>query len=238
MQALVPATGISGDQWAVSPLRISKLLILSGFGELLTTPPTGSRLRRFEYPFPRGGAEKAPASGTYPEISLRKTRDKSDETRRDLCNDIYPAPKRLETHVFPYVSRTMRPAWLAQTFSRFCGIESWGTFELTHRVRSICSRVLRYARVAERQCRDVAADLIGLLVPAEAEPIAAVIAYSRDHQYSSQAGRGLDGRRAFRAARIFYMKGAGERISGAGVSRVIIVWTNGQRRAATEQHGG
>jgi len=75
----------------------------------------------------------------------------------------------------------MRPAWLAQTFSRFCGIESWGTFELTHRVRSICSRVLRYARVAERQCRDVAADLIGLLVPAEAEPIAAVIAYSRDH---------------------------------------------------------
>ena len=26
------------------------------------------------------------------------------------------------------------------------------------------------------------------------------------------------------------MKGAGERISGAGVSRVIIVWTNGQRR--------
>ena len=61
------------------------------------------------------------------------------------------------------------------------GIESRGTFELTHRARSICSRVLRYARVAERQCRDVAADLIGLLVPAEAEPIAAVIAYSRDH---------------------------------------------------------
>ena len=39
----------------------------------------------------------------------------------------------------------------------------------THRVRSICSRVLRYARVAERQCRDVAADLIRLLVPAEPE---------------------------------------------------------------------
>ena len=51
-------------------------------------------------------ALKALASGTYPEISLRKTRDKSDETRRDLCNDIYPAPKWLETHVFPYVGRT------------------------------------------------------------------------------------------------------------------------------------
>ena len=45
-------------------------------------------------------ALKALASGIYPEVSLRKTRDKSDETRRDLCNDIYPAPKRLETHVF------------------------------------------------------------------------------------------------------------------------------------------
>ena len=66
----------------------------------------GSRLRRFEYPFPRGGAEKALASGTYPEISLRKTRDKRDRTRRDLCNDIYRTPKRLETHVFPYAGRT------------------------------------------------------------------------------------------------------------------------------------
>jgi hypothetical protein len=136
-------------------------------------------------------------------------------------------------------------------------------------VRSICSRVLRYARVAERQCRDVAADLIGLLVPAEAEPtlpsshILGTIISNNEvchyyapsccsepnpsasrkstgscYQYSSQAGRGLDGRRAFRAARIFYMKGAGERVSGAGVSRVIIVWTHGKRRAATEQHGG
>ena len=51
-------------------------------------------------------ALKALASGTYLEISLRKTRDKSHETRRDPCNDIYPAPKRLETHVFPYVGRT------------------------------------------------------------------------------------------------------------------------------------
>ena len=66
----------------------------------------GSRLRRFEYPFPRGGAEKALASGTYPEISLRETRDKRDETRRDLCNVSDPAARRLETHVFPYVSQT------------------------------------------------------------------------------------------------------------------------------------
>jgi hypothetical protein len=34
--------------------------------------------------------------------------------------------------------------------------------------------VLRCARIAEWQCRDVAADLIGLLVPAKAELIAAI----------------------------------------------------------------
>ena len=39
--------------------------------------------------------------------------------------------------------------------------------------------MLRYARTAERQCRDVAADLITLLVPVEAEPMAAIIAQSR-----------------------------------------------------------
>ena len=58
-------------------------------------------------------------------------------------------------------------------------VESRGTFELAHRERSICSRVVRYARAAERQCRDVADDLITLLVPGEAEPMAAVIAYSQ-----------------------------------------------------------
>jgi hypothetical protein len=55
-------------------------------------------------------------------------------------------------------------------------------------------------------------------------------------QYSSEAGRGLDGRRIFSAARIFYMKGVGERVRVARVSRVIIVWTHGQGRAATELH--
>ena len=39
--------------------------------------------------------------------------------------------------------------------------------------------MLRYARAAERQCRDVAAHLITLLVPVEAEPMAAVIAHSQ-----------------------------------------------------------
>jgi hypothetical protein len=54
-------------------------------------------------------------------------------------------------------------------------IESRGTFELAHRVRSICSRVLRYAKATGRQREDVAADLIGLLTPVEPENMAAVV---------------------------------------------------------------
>jgi len=77
--------------------------------------------------------------------------------------------------VFPSVGRTNAARIAgADLLAVLRGIESGGTFEPTHRVRSICSRVLRYARIAEWQCRDVAADLIGLLVPAEAEPIAAI----------------------------------------------------------------
>src|SRR5712691_5428741 len=54
-------------------------------------------------------------------------------------------------------------------------IESRGTFELSHRVRSICSRVLRYAGATGRKCEDVAADLIGLLIPVEPENMAAIV---------------------------------------------------------------
>jgi hypothetical protein len=46
------------------------------------------------------------ASATHSEISLRETRDKRDETRRDLCNGTDPAARRLETHVLPYVGQT------------------------------------------------------------------------------------------------------------------------------------
>ena len=111
---------------------------------------------------------------------MRKTRDKRDEIRRDLCNGIDPAANRLETHVFPYVGQTSAARIAgADPLAVLRRVESRGTFELAYRERSICSRVLRYARAAERQCRDVAADLITLLVPVEAEPMAAVIAYSQ-----------------------------------------------------------
>jgi integrase len=48
-------------------------------------------------------------------------------------------------------------------------IESRGTYDLAHRVRSVCSRIFRYARATGRRCEDVAADLVGSLTPVESE---------------------------------------------------------------------
>src|SRR6185437_9037147 len=58
-------------------------------------------------------------------------------------------------------------------------IESRETYDLAHRVRSICSRVLRYARATGRQCEDVASDLVGSLTPVESEHMAAIVEPAR-----------------------------------------------------------
>jgi len=72
--------------------------------------------------------------------------------------------RRLEMHVFPYLGerdvQLLRAPELLEVLRR---IESRGTHHLAHRVRSICSRVLRYARATGRKCEDVAADLYSML---------------------------------------------------------------------------
>jgi integrase len=84
--------------------------------------------------------------------------------------------RRLEMHVFPYIGerdvQLLRAPELLEVLRR---IESRGTYDLAHRVRSICSRVFRYARATGRQCEDVAADLIGSLTPVQSEPMAAIV---------------------------------------------------------------
>ncbi|MGH8291004.1 MAG: tyrosine-type recombinase/integrase [Steroidobacteraceae bacterium] len=84
--------------------------------------------------------------------------------------------RRLEMHVFPYIGAYRVGAITApQLLEILRRIESRGTFELAHRVRSICSRVLRYAKATGRDCEDVGADLIGLLTPVESENMAAIV---------------------------------------------------------------
>jgi hypothetical protein len=84
--------------------------------------------------------------------------------------------RRLEMHVFPYIGACRVGAITAPGLLEILRrIESRGTFELARRVRSICSRVLRYAKAMGRHCEDVGADLIGLLTPVESENMAAIV---------------------------------------------------------------
>lgn len=84
--------------------------------------------------------------------------------------------RRLEMHVFPYIGdrdvQLLRAPELLEVLRR---IESRGTYDLAHRVRSICSRVLRYARATGRPCEDVASDLVGSLTPVQSEHMAAIL---------------------------------------------------------------
>jgi hypothetical protein len=83
--------------------------------------------------------------------------------------------RRLEAHVFPYIGKTdvgtLTGPDLVTVLRR---IESRGTYEFAHRVRSICSRVLRYGKATGRSCQDVAAELVDLLVPVQATHMAAI----------------------------------------------------------------
>ncbi len=75
--------------------------------------------------------------------------------------------ERLEKHVFPWLGRRptseIEAPELLDVLRR---IEECGAAETAHRVRSLCSRVFRYAIATGRAARDPAADLLGALAPA------------------------------------------------------------------------
>ncbi|MGL1806990.1 integrase arm-type DNA-binding domain-containing protein, partial [Vibrio parahaemolyticus] len=54
------------------------------------------RLWRFKYK--RGGVEKLLTLGAYPDVSLKKARDKRDDARRNLSDGIDPSAKRRAEH--------------------------------------------------------------------------------------------------------------------------------------------
>jgi integrase len=84
--------------------------------------------------------------------------------------------RRLEMHVFPYIGgKDVQLVCAPELLDVLRRIESRGTYDLAHRVRSIFSRVLRYAKGAGRRCDDVAADLVGILIPVESEHMAAIV---------------------------------------------------------------
>jgi integrase len=83
--------------------------------------------------------------------------------------------KRFETFTFPALgSRPIRRITAPELLTVLRRIEARGTHETAHRVRAACSRVFRYAIATGRAERDVAADLIGALVPVESSNFAAI----------------------------------------------------------------
>ena len=75
---------------------------------------------------------------------------------------------RLERDVFPFIGQTpiseIKAPELLAVLRR---IEARGTFELAHRIRTICGQVFRYAVATGRAERDPATDLRGALTPVQ-----------------------------------------------------------------------
>jgi hypothetical protein len=61
-------------------------------GLCMLVTPAGGRLWRFRYK--RGGVEKLLTLGVYPEVSLKRAREKRDEARRAVADGIDPGAKR------------------------------------------------------------------------------------------------------------------------------------------------
>lgn len=82
---------------------------------------------------------------------------------------------RLTKYVFPYLGRwpiiDISAPELLKLLRR---IEAKGTHETAHRVRSLVSRIFRYAIATGRAERDPAADLMGALAPARTQNFAAI----------------------------------------------------------------
>ena len=63
-------------------------------GLYLKVETSGSRLWRFKYRY--AGKERLLALGAYPDVSLKRAREKRDEARRSLADGISPSARKQE----------------------------------------------------------------------------------------------------------------------------------------------
>jgi len=83
---------------------------------------------------------------------------------------------RLEGDVFPYIgAKPIKEIKAPELLTVLRRVEARGTFELAHRIRTICGQVFRYAVATGRAERDPAADLRGALSPVQTINRAAII---------------------------------------------------------------
>jgi integrase len=75
-----------------SPPQKKTVRLFDGRGLYLEIAPTGSRWWRFKYRF--AGKEKRISLGVYPDVGLKKARDRRDEMRRLVADGIDPSAAR------------------------------------------------------------------------------------------------------------------------------------------------
>jgi len=115
------------------------------------------------------------ASLTRPPETLKNAKRRRRRNGPMDAKTVARMTKRFETFVFPALgSRPIRRITAPELLNVLRRIEARGTHETAHRVRAACSRVFRYAVATGRAERDVAADLIGALVPVESRNFAAI----------------------------------------------------------------
>jgi len=184
-------------------------------GLFLLVTPSGGRLRRFRYRL--GGVEKLLTLGAYPDVSLKRAREKRDDARKLVADDVDPSAKRqaertaqadtfeaiaaewltlqrtklvaetvsilearLNTYLYPYLgSRAISAITVQDLLGVLRRIEARGKNETAHRVRSLASRIWRYAVATGRAERDITTDLRGALAPVKARNFAAIIEPAR-----------------------------------------------------------
>jgi len=193
--------------------RAYKLFDERGLFMLVT--PAGGRLWRFRYRL--GGVEKLLTLGAYPDVSLKRAREKRDDACKLVADDVDPSAKRqaertaqadtfeaigvewlnlqraklvaetvsilearLNTYLYPYLGgRAISAITVQELLGVLRRIEARGKNETAHRVRSLASRVWRYAVATGRAERDITTDLRGALAAVKARNSAAIVEPAR-----------------------------------------------------------
>jgi integrase len=159
----------------------------------LLIKPNGGRYWRLD--FTLHGRRKTLALGIYPAISLKDARAKREEAKGKLAKGDSPMPqpgstfgqiaaewakhrgksgaaqstldkiKWLIAYTKPIADRDITTLKAPDVLAMLRRVEGQGKLESARRLRSVCSRIFRYAIATGRAERDVCADLAGVLTP-------------------------------------------------------------------------
>ena len=168
-------------------------------GLFLYVTTKGGMYWRMKYRF--SGKEKLLALGVYSDVSLAKARDKRDDARKLLADDIDRSansfefiarewfvkysPNWVKSHsdkimqrfvrdIFPWVgNKPITDVTPPVLLSVIRRIEERGALETAHRALSNCGQVFRYAIATGRAERDSSQDLKGALPPVKTKHFAA-----------------------------------------------------------------